>query len=126
MTKKTCSQMRGCKNIPIWCYRFHSNDTFFSPVIHPQLDWTIKIYVGRWKTLQQQWLRTRKPTLECWHWSAHIDHQMSKSSSSWSLLKKKIRSEGKQAYQFRMQNATVLRNKIYTVDFQTKTKSKKK
>ena len=89
MTKKTCSQIRGCKNIPIWCYRFHSNDTFFPPVMHPQLNWTIKIYVGRWKTLQQQWLRKRKPTLECWHWSAHIDHQMSKSSSSWSLLKKK-------------------------------------
>ena len=31
--------------------------------------------------------------------------------------KKKVRSEGKQAYQFRMQNATVLRNKIYTLDF---------
>ncbi len=34
MKKKTCSQMRAYKNIAIWCHRFHSNNTFFSPEIH--------------------------------------------------------------------------------------------
>ena len=35
--KKTCSQMRACKNIAIWCYRFHSNNTFFplKSTFHP-------------------------------------------------------------------------------------------
>ena len=64
-----------------------SNMTLFFHSPHTGLNWTIKIHSGGWKILQQQWLRTRKPTMECWHWSAHIDHQMSKSSSSWSLHK---------------------------------------
>ena len=62
-----------------------SNMTLFFHSPHTRLNWTIKIHSGGWKTLQQQWLSTRKPTMECWHWSAHIDHQM--SSSSWSLHK---------------------------------------
>ena len=57
--------------------------------------WQIKLVV-KWEATKYRevpiwcywfWSRTRKPTLECWRWSAHIDHQMRKSSPSWSQLK---------------------------------------